>query len=91
MNEFLKKQISIMKEDKSSYIYQMFLKDFERAMSFYNAAKTNGKTIPGEYERRADRYAEILITKYLHAGEYFASNKTGMQKLAILSNALKAS
>lgn len=85
MIEILQAKVVELKAGHGNDFYAMFVKDFERAVSFYENAKTGNKTISGELERRADKYAGMLIRHYLHAEDCFASNKTGMQKLAVIS------
>lgn len=68
-------------------LFERFLKDYDNACKFYEAAITGiGKSVAGEDERMADKYANVLLSaNYLDGKAVLPSSAyNGMQKLNVL-------
>ena len=82
LNELVKDQ-----KEKNGSRLSYFLNCFDKAVEFYASARTGiGRSVNGENERFADRYAKILVGPSCLNIKHMFRNKTGMQILSILSS-----
>ena len=73
--------------EQNNLLFNYFIGDFNKAIAFYHAAVTKvNREVTGEDERKANRYARVLIAKN-GLNIKVAENVTGMQILAALCDA----